>query len=183
MQRASAHTCLNHTADIAISRYGRFESHFWRIPMNTRRRLSRSIVWLMLYTKRLTPKTSRPRLITALSIFFMFGAAMSFIASISLLCPNSFLESMWRLNPRGKLNLSSIGVWAAVLLATVSVCCAAAGIGLWRGARWGHRIAIGLIAVNLVADVTNVILGTEPRAIVGVPVAAGILIYLIRMRV
>jgi hypothetical protein len=113
----------------------------------------------------------------------MFGAAMSFTASLSLLRPNTFLESMWRLNPRAHLNLSSIGVWAVALLTTVSVFCAAAGIGLWRGARWGHRIAVGLIGVNLVADVTNVILGIEPRAIVGVPVAAAILSYLMSTKV
>lgn len=108
---------------------------------------------------------------------------MSFTASLSLLLPKSFLESMWRLNPRAHLNLSSIGVWAVVLLTTVSVFCAAAGIGLWRGARWGHRIAVGLIAVNLIADVTNVILGIEPRAIVGVPIAAVILAYLMSTKV
>jgi uncharacterized membrane protein (DUF2068 family) len=113
----------------------------------------------------------------------MFGAAMSFIASLSLLLPNSFLESMWRLNPRAQVNLSSIGVWAVVLLTTVSVFCATAGVGLWRGARWGHRIAVGLIAVNLIADVTNVILGIEPRAIVGVPIGAVILAYLMSTKV
>lgn len=113
----------------------------------------------------------------------MFGAAMSFTASLSLLRPNTFLESMWRLNPRAQLNLLSIGIWAVILLSTVSVFCAAAGIGLWRGAWWGHRIAVGLIAVNLVADVTNVILGIEPSAIVGVPVAAVILAYLMSTKV
>lgn len=137
----------------------------------------------MLRRTRTASRANRPRLITALSIFFMFGAAMSFIASLSLLCPNTFLESMWRLNPRARLNLSSVGLWSVVLLTTVSVFCAAAGIGLWRGARWGHRIAVGLIAVNLVADVTNVILGIEPRAIVGVPVAAVILAYLMSTKV
>jgi uncharacterized membrane protein (DUF2068 family) len=70
-----------------------------------------------------------------------------------------------------------------VLLTTVSVFCATAGVGLWRGARWGHRIAVGLIAVNLVANVTNVILGIEPRAIVGMPIAAVILAYLMSAKV
>src|SRR5687767_5643797 len=35
------------------------------------------------------------------------------------------------------------------------------------------------MVVNLTGDVINVVLGTEPRAIVGVPIAATILIYLI----
>ena len=134
----------------------------------------------MLDKKQLTTGTSRPRLITALGIFFLVGAMISLTASISLLRPNSFLRSMWRVNPRAHENLSGLGLWAGVLLIAVSLFCAAAAIGLWQESRWGYRIAIGLMAVNLVGDVTNVVLGTEPRAIVGVPIAATILIYLIR---
>ena len=125
----------------------------------------------------------RPRGITALSIFFLAGAAISLTASLSLLRPNSFLESMWRLNARAQENLSSLGLWAVLLMSTVSVFCAAAAIGLWRGLRWGHWLAIGLIATNLIGDITNVLLGTEPRAIVGIPIAAAILLYLLSKKV
>ena len=125
----------------------------------------------------------RPSGITALSIFFLAGAAISLTASLSLLRPNSFLESMWRLNPRAQEGLSSLGQWAVLLLATVSLFCATAAIGLWRGSRWGHWLAIGLIATNLIGDVTNVILGTEPRAIVGIPIAGAMLLYLLSKNV
>jgi len=54
----------------------------------------------MIAKKQLTIGTSRPRLVTALSIFFLVAAMISLTASISLLCPNSFLRSMWRLNSR-----------------------------------------------------------------------------------
>src|SRR5687768_825451 len=117
--------------------------------------------------------------ITALSIFFLAGAATSLTASLSLLRPNSFLESMWRLNPRAQESLSSLGLWAVLLMAIVSVFCAAAAIGLWRGSRWGHWLAVGLIATNLIGSVTNVLLGTEPGAIVGIPIAVAILLYLL----
>jgi multisubunit Na+/H+ antiporter MnhG subunit len=137
----------------------------------------------MPHKKWIPTRIRRPRLITALSIFFMVGATISLTASISLLRPNSFLESMWRLNPRAHENLSSLGFWAVALLGSVSLFCAAAAIGLWQESRWGYRIAISLILVNLIGDVTNVVLGLEPRGIVGVPIAAGILIYLTRKRV
>ena len=126
---------------------------------------------------------ARPWGITALSIFFLAGAVISFVASISLLAPDSFLRPMWRLNPRAQENLSMLGFWAVVLLGTVSLLCAAAAIGLWRTARWGYWLAITLIVVNLIGDVTNVLLGTEPRAIVGVPIAGLILAYLLSKRV
>jgi hypothetical protein len=103
----------------------------------------------------------------------------SLIASISLLLPNGFLELVWRLNPRAHENLSGLSLWAVLILSTVSMCCAAAAIGLWRGSRWGHWLAVGLILTNLLGNVTNVVLGTEPRAIVGVPITASLLAYLI----
>ena len=65
----------------------------------------------------------------------------------------------------------------------VSMSCALAAVGLWRRARWGHKIAVALIAINLAGEVANTIMGTEPRAIVGVPIALAILIYLLSKKV
>ena len=135
-----------------------------------------------MFQEKTVTTAHRPPGITALSIFFLAGAAISLTASLSLLRPNSFLESMWRLNPRAQENLSQLGLWAVLLLATVSVFCAAAAIGLWRGSTWGHWLAIGLIGTNLIGSITNVLLGTEPRAIVGIPIAAAILLYLLKIR-
>src|SRR6185295_7367147 len=96
----------------------------------------------MLRTKLKAARTSRPRAITALSIFFVAGAVISFIAGMSLHRPNSFLESIWRLNPNAHENLSRLGLWAGLMLSTVSMLCAAAAIGLWRGSRWGYWLAL-----------------------------------------
>ncbi len=126
---------------------------------------------------------TRPRAITALSVFFLVGAVLSFTSSVSLILPGSFLEPIWRLNPRAHDSLIRIGPWAVVLLFAVSVSCAAAAIGLWYGSRWGHRLAVSLIGINLVGDIINALLGTERRAIVGVPVAAAILACLMSTRV
>ena len=121
--------------------------------------------------------------ITALIIFFLAGAAISLTAGISLFLPNSFLVSIWRLNPRAHEKLTSLGVWAVILLSTVSIFCAAAAIGLWRRFKWGYWLAVGLISINLMANVINVVLGTEPRAIAGIPIAAAIVAYLMRKRI
>ena len=123
---------------------------------------------------------TRPRGITALGIFFAAGFLIALTSAISLLFPESFLEPMWRLNPRARTAFSSMGIWAPVLLITVSAACGAAAFGLWRGRRWGYRVATGLLVVNLIGDIANVVLGTEPRAIVGIPIVALLLIYLFR---
>ena len=126
---------------------------------------------------------TRPIGITALSIFFLFGAAMSFISFVSLLFPGSFLEPMWQLNPRAREGFASIGVWAIVLMCAVSIVCLSASIGLWRGARWGYWMAVVLLCIHLLADIANVLLGIEPRSAIGIPIVLAILAFLMSKRV
>jgi hypothetical protein len=125
----------------------------------------------------------RPIGIAALVVFFLVGSLISFTAAASLLFPGGFLESMWRVNPHGHEGLVRIGLWAVLLLFAASASCAAAAVGLWRRAGWGHKIAMALITINLLSDIANAILGTEPRAIIGVPIALAILLYLMSRRV
>ena len=126
---------------------------------------------------------TRPVGVTALSIFFIAATAITVVASISLLFPDSFLEPMWRVNPRGREGLGAIGVWAVVLFFVVGSACALAAIGLWRGIRWGYAMAIIVLSINLLGDLFNVISGTEPRAAIGIPIVIVILVYLMSQRV
>jgi hypothetical protein len=126
---------------------------------------------------------NRPGGISALGIFFAVGAVISCTSAVALLFPGSFLEPLWRLNPRAREAFGGMGTWAVVLMLTVSLACAFASRGLWHARRWGYRLAVGILVVNLIGDVTNVILGTEPRAAVGVPIVAAILWFLRSERV
>ncbi len=105
------------------------------------------------------------------------------ISGLSLLFPASFLEPMWRLNPRARAEFAGWGGWAVLLMVSVSVACAASAAGLWRGARWGHKLALALLSVNVAGDTMNVALGIEPRAAIGIPIASGIIVYLVTPRV
>ena len=126
---------------------------------------------------------TRPLGITALSIFFFFGAAMSFLSSILLLFPGSFLELLWKLNPRARENFTAIGIWAIVLMSVVCMACVLAALGLWRGSWWGYWLAVALLIINLLGDIANVILGTEPRAAIGIPIVVLILAFIMNRRV
>ena len=126
---------------------------------------------------------ARPLGISALIIFFMAGTIISFLAGVSLLFPAGSLNQMWRLNPHGHEGLLRIGVWAVVLLFAASASCATTAVGLWKRARWGHMLAIVLIGINLLSDIVNTVLGIEPRAIVGIPIALLIILYLLTKRV
>src|SRR5438477_9450237 len=129
-------------------------------------------------TITMTKAEVRPIGITALSLFFLFGAGASFVSFISLLFPGSFLEPIWRLNPRARAGLGGMGVWAVILMGSVWLACALAAVGVWRGARWGYWLAVSLLAINLLGDTLNLFLRTEPGAVVGIPIALAILAFL-----
>lgn len=130
----------------------------------------------------MTVSEARPIGVTALSIFFWAGAVISFIVAVSLLFPGSFLEPMWRLNQRAREGFAGVGGWAILLMGVVSFGCAMAAAGLWRGSRWGYWLALILLAINLIGDIANVLLGTERRAAVGIPIVIAILVFLLASR-
>ncbi len=123
---------------------------------------------------------ARPRRITALSIFFAAGTIISSISAISLLFPKSFLQPMWKLNPRALEAFHHIGFWAIVLMFVVSISCGLAAYGLWFGKLWGYRIAIGMLITNLIGDIYNFGSGIEPRAFIGIPIVILILFFIMK---
>lgn len=125
----------------------------------------------------------RPRGIGALAIFFCLGCLISATSAVALLFPGGVLEPMWRLNPRAREAFAGMGPWAIALLLLVSVACGAASLGLWRRRRWGLLVAIAVLSINLLGDIVNTVLGIEPRAAFGIPVAAALLLYLASRRV
>ncbi len=126
---------------------------------------------------------ARPHGVTALSIFFVVATLITFIAATSLLFPNGLFEPIWKLNPRGRVGLGAIGLWAVLLFVIVGTACGIAAVGLWRGRWWGYCTAIIILSVNLAGDLINVISGAEPRAVIGIPIVLLIIIYLFRPKV
>jgi uncharacterized membrane protein (DUF2068 family) len=125
---------------------------------------------------------ARPFAVTALIVLFAIGTCASFLSAVSLLFPGSLLEPIWRLNPNARAGFSQIGSWAIVLMMAVSIACIFTAVGLWRRRRWGYWLAVVILVINLAGDVVNVVMGTEPRAVFGIPLAGAILAYLLRKR-
>jgi hypothetical protein len=117
----------------------------------------------------------RPAGISALAVFFAAGALIALVSAMSLLVPASVLEPMWQLNPRAHSAFVKMRVWAPVLLITLSLACGTTACGLWLGWRWGYRLAVGLLIIQLPGDFINVLLGIEPRAAFGIPIVAVLL--------
>jgi hypothetical protein len=125
----------------------------------------------------------RPLGVTALSLFFAAGALISGVSGIALAFPGSWLEPIWRLNPTAHAAFASIGLWAVVVMLGVMTACAAATAGLWTGRRWGHRLAVGLLAVNLLGDLGNAFVRGDRRTLIGLPIGGLLLGYLLSRRV
>ena len=124
-------------------------------------------------------KRTRSAGVNALIALFGIGTCASLVSVIALTFPGSFLEPIWRLNPRARAGFSYLGNWSILLMLLVCAGCSLTAIGLWRGRRWGYTLAALMIVINLVGDVVNLLAG-ETRAIAGIPIALLLLLYLPR---
>ena len=90
---------------------------------------------------------------------------------------------MWRLNPQAHIAFLGMGLWAILLMLVVSAACVLSAVGLWIRAWWGHRLALFLLAVNLVGDGANAIVRGDPRTLIGLPIAGAFVVYLLNPKV
>ena len=96
-----------------------------------------------------------------------------------LLFPGSALDSLWRLNPDARLAFASLGHWSLVLMLTVGIACFFAAIGLWRGRPWGTWLALMILSINMLGDLTNAFVRHDYRSLIGVPVAGTMIFFLL----
>ncbi len=68
------------------------------------------------------------------------------------------------------MEFQKIGSASVALMAVVGTACGLAAVGLARNSEWGRRLAIGVLAVNLVGDSLNALLRHDPRTLVGLPI-------------
>lgn len=121
-------------------------------------------------------------MITAISLFFVFGTLMSFLAALMLLFPGSVLDSLWSINHGAREGLARFGIYAVVLMATVSAGCGLAAWGLWHCQSFGYHAAIIILSINLTADCANAVLMHDWRTLIGLPIGSTMLWCLYKHR-
>jgi hypothetical protein len=94
---------------------------------------------------------------------------------LALLFPSSEWEVMWRLNLEAHSAFQAMGSWAILLMFSVATACAMAATGLWILARWGQRLAITILLVNMASDMGNAIVRGDLRTLIGIPIAAAMI--------
>ena len=110
--------------------------------------------------------------------FFAFGATICALTIVLLLFPGSSLDSLWRLNPDARVAFESLGYWSVVLMLAVGTACLFAAIGLWRARAWGTWLALIILSINMLGDLTNVFVRHDYRGLIGVRIA-GAMIWLL----
>ena len=115
-----------------------------------------------------------------LSAFLAFGASMCALTIALLLVPGTTLDILWRLNPDAHNAFQSIGNWSIAIMVVVGSTCLFAAIGLWRGAIWGTWVAVIILTANMVGDLFNGLFRHDYRALIGLPIAAAMIFYLVR---
>ena len=117
--------------------------------------------------------------LNVLVAFFAFGATACAVTIAALLAPGTTLDAVWRLNPEAHLGFEKIGTPLSLLLMfVVGTACGSASVGLARQMKWGRRLAIGILVVNLVGDSASAVVRHDPRTLVGLPIGGAMLAYL-----
>ena len=117
-----------------------------------------------------------------LVIFFAAGALICLVTMLVLAFPGGFLEPIWQLKPEARVEFQRIGSASITLMAVVGAACALAAVGLARNAEWGRRLAIGVLAANLIGDSLNALLRHDAKTLIGLPIGGLMILYLVKKK-
>jgi hypothetical protein len=127
----------------------------------------------------------RPKMprFAAIGIFLFFGAIMASLAATTLLWRGTALDRLWALNPTAYKQLAPLGGTVGILFLLLGAALTTAGIGWLRHRLWGWRLAVVIIATQVLGDVVSCVRGDLLRGGTGFVIAGALLLFLLRPRV
>ena len=127
-----------------------------------------------------TAPGGRPHGLTAIGIFLFFGATMAGLAGITLVWPGTGLDKIWVLNANAHAQLKPFCWKVGIPLLMLSAALVAAGVGWVRRRVWGWKLAVAIIATQVLGDLVNLLRADFVRGGAGVTIAGALLLYLLR---
>ena len=125
----------------------------------------------------------KPLGFTAIGVFLFFGAVMASLAATTLLWRGTPLDRVWALNPMAYKQLAPLGVTVGILFLLLGATLITAGIGWFRRSLWGWRLAVAIIAIQVLGDVVNCVRGDWLRGGTGVIIAGALLLFLLQPKI
>ena len=120
---------------------------------------------------------------TAVGIFLFFGALMASLAATTLLWRGTALDRLWALNPTAYKQLAPLGSTVGIFFLMLGAALTTAGIGWFRRRLWGWRLAVAIIAAQVLGDVVNCVRGDLLRGGTGVIIAGALLLFLLQRKI
>jgi hypothetical protein len=121
--------------------------------------------------------------LTVVGIFLCFGATMASLAGTTLIWRGTPLDRIWSLNVEAYRELEPLGRIVGIVFLALAVALAAAATGWFRRRLWGWRLAVGIIATQILGDLANLLRGDFLRGGAGCVIASALLFYLLRPQV
>jgi hypothetical protein len=119
----------------------------------------------------------------AIGIFLFFGATTASLAATTLLWPGTALDRLWVLNPKAYKQLAPLGGMVGILFLLLGIALTGAGIGWFRRRLWGWKLAVGIIATQVLGDLVNCVRGDWVRGGIGVIIAGTLLLFLVSQQI
>jgi len=107
------------------------------------------------------------------------AALIAGVAATTLLCPGTFLDRLWALNPRARQQLVPWRGAFGTLVLLLGGALVIAGFGWFHRRRWGWNLAVAIIGTQVVGDVVNCLRGDWLRGGTGVVIAGALLLILL----
>ena len=117
--------------------------------------------------------------IIAVGTFLFFGAAMALLAGTTLIWRGTVLDRTWFINAAAYARLAPFGKRIGIPFLLLSAILAIGGTGWFRRRLWGWRLAVFIIATQVLGDLANVFMGDVVRGGVGFVIAGTLLFYLL----
>ena len=101
-------------------------------------------------------QTKLPNGVIAVGIFLFFGAIMASLAGTTLVWPGSILDRMWAINAPAYTRLAPYGKTVGIPFLMLGGTLVVAGVGWFRRSLWGWRLAVAIIATQMLGDLANI---------------------------
>ena len=105
---------------------------------------------------------------------------MASLAGTTLIWRGTVLDRMWALNSPAYQRLAPFGKTIGVPFLLLSATLLISAIGWFSRRLWAWRLAVAIVATQVVGNLVNIFLGDFVRGGVGFVIAGALLFYLLR---